>query len=239
MTQGTAGAELDPARIRAALSGDAEAVHQLVAAVTPVVQARVARALLRRVDARARDVQQEVADLTQEVFVALFTDDARALRAWDPALGLSLVNFVGLLAQRKVASIFRVRRTMPWSEEASPEAIDAALDEAGSRKPESQARSRELLLRLLEQLEATLSPRGLDLFQRLYVQEQSLDEVCAQTGLSLDAVYQWRSRLGKAARAALEQLEAEHDASSRTRSAASGPSPAPGARKPQAHKESA
>jgi RNA polymerase sigma-70 factor (ECF subfamily) len=199
--------ELDPARVGAALAGDDGAVEQLVAAMTPVVQARVARALLRRSESRGRDIRQDVADMTQEVFVALFTDDARALRAWDPSLGLSLANFVGLLAQRKVASIMRVKRRMPWTDEPSSETLERDLH-TPQPPADAQAGSRDLLLRLFEQLQATLSPRGLDLFHRLYVDEQSIDDVCAQTGLNAAAVYQWKSRLGKAAREALEALQA-------------------------------
>src|SRR5687768_1618744 len=78
----------------------------------------VARGLARRmVKARGRDLRQEVEDLTQEVFVALFADDARALRLWDPARGASLANFVGLLAEREVASILRSGRRSPWTED--------------------------------------------------------------------------------------------------------------------------
>src|SRR5262245_8316373 len=96
---------MDPERIRAAIAGDAGAIAELLSAATPVVQARVARALLRRPETRGRDIHADVADLTQEVFVALFTADGKALKAWDPARGLSFANFVGLLAQRRVSSL--------------------------------------------------------------------------------------------------------------------------------------
>ena len=74
---------------------------------------------------------------------------------------------------------------------------------------DARAGSRELLQRLLEQLQASLTPRGLDLFYRLYVDEQSIEDVCAQTGLNASSVYQWKSRLGQAARTALAELQAE------------------------------
>jgi RNA polymerase sigma-70 factor (ECF subfamily) len=208
MTQPGALAELDPAGVRAALAGDASAVERMVAAMTPIVQARVARALLRRSGSHGRDIQQEVADLTQEVFASLFSDDAKALRAWDPALGLSLANYVGLLAQRKVASIMRVRQRSPWNDEVASDRLDGSAP-APEQAPDAQAGSRELLQHLLARLQASLSPRGLELFYRLYVDEQSIEDVCAQTGLTADAVYQWKSRLGKAARTTLEELQRE------------------------------
>jgi RNA polymerase sigma-70 factor (ECF subfamily) len=220
MTQHGGLAELDPAGVRAALSGDAAAVQRLVDAMTPIVQARVARSLLRRAGRRGRDVQQEVADLTQEVFVGLFTDDAKALRAWDPSLGLSLPNFIGLLAQRKVASIMRVRQRTPWGDEPAGDALDGDMH-SHEQSPDAQAGSRQLLQQLFSRLEESLSPRGLDLFYRLYVDEQSIEDVCSQTGLNADAVYQWKSRLGRAARTALEELQRERERESRP-SATSG-----------------
>src|SRR5262245_1194983 len=105
----------DRARIEAALAGDEGAVRQLVDELGPVIQARVARALLRR--ASGRSVRQEVEDLTQEVFASLFEDDGRILRAWDETRGLSLKNFVGLVAGRQATSILRSGRTTPWRDD--------------------------------------------------------------------------------------------------------------------------
>jgi RNA polymerase sigma factor (sigma-70 family) len=208
MTKQGSLADLDPAAVRAALAGDTNAVERMVDALSPVVQARVARALLKRSESRGRDIRQDVADLTQEVFVALFADDAKALKAWDPALGLSLANFVGLLAQRRAASILRVKRRMPWSEEPAEDGWDPSDPRTTSGQSlDAQLGSRDLLQRLFDQLQISLSPRGLDLFYRLYVDEQSIDDVCEQTGLNASAVYQWKSRLGKAAREALAEIQ--------------------------------
>ena len=201
--------DIDPELVRAALGGDATAVRVLVQAMIPIVNARVARALLRRSEGRGRDIQVEVADFAQEVFVGLFSDDCKALRAWDPARGLSFSNFVGLLAQHRAASLLRSRRGFPWATESLHDAEPNAPSVRHQPMIEAGVASRELLARLLEQLEAELSPRGMDLFHRLYVDEQCVDEVCAQTGLRPNAVHQWRRRLGLAARRALEALLSE------------------------------
>jgi len=201
---------MDPARIRDALAGAEDALSDLLQETTPVIQARVARALLRRPESRGRDIRQDVADLTQEVFVALFNADGKALRAWDPARGLSFANFVGLLAQRRVSSLLRTKQGMPWNEELDPDA--ASEEPAGDPAPEADAGSRELLARLLEELEGMLSARGMELFHRLYVAQDPVEDVCAQTGLSPNAVHQWRRRLGQAARRALENLQDSVDA---------------------------
>ena len=191
----------DCERVRAALEGDPAALHELVVALTPVVQARVARALLRRRDSHGRDIRQDVEDLTQEVFLAMFTDDRRFLRSWKPALGLSLPNFVGLLAQRRVASIMRTAKRTPWSDEAPLNEHDAA-----DQHPEQRAQSRQLLSRVLDRLKQTLSPRGFELFVRLYVREESVAAVSEAMAINPNAVHQWRHRLGSAARAALDEL---------------------------------
>jgi RNA polymerase sigma-70 factor (ECF subfamily) len=194
--------------VRLALEGDASGLRRFVDELTPLVQARVARALSRSRAGKqqGRSVQQETEDLTQEVFVSLFDDDARALRAWDPGRGLSLPNFVGLVAEHQVASILRSGRRNPWKEE--PTVSDDLDRSAGAIEGAApRVESRDFYARLLERLRAELTPRGLELFGMLLVEGRSVEEATAQTGMSPDAVYAWRSRLGKLVR----KLAAEID----------------------------
>lgn len=183
-----------------AIARDPEAVRALVKSVGPVVHGRVAKALMRRKSTRdqRRDVAQEVGDLSQEVFLALFDDDARALRAWNPERG-PLGAFVALIADHQVFSIFRSGKRRPWSDDidviAEPEAV-----EADAKNPETRAASKEALDNLLDRLRAELTPKGFDLFTRLYIEEQSVETVCADLGMTVDAVYAWRSRLSKVVR---------------------------------------
>lgn len=190
-----------------ALSGDATAARSLIAAVLPVVQVRIARVLSRRRTRGSRDVRQEVEDLAQEVFAALFEHDGRVLRAWDPARGLSLASFCGLIAERESASILRSGRRSPWTEDATP-AEDLERGAGATSDVELGVASREQLQRLTERLREQLSPRGLEMFQRLVVDEEAVESVCASTGMTPDAVYAWRSRLGKLARTILRELTA-------------------------------
>lgn len=167
--------------------------------VLPSVQARVTRVLARRRTRSGRDVRQEVEDLVQEVLVALFEDNGRVLRAWDPARGLGLPGFCGLIAEREAASILRSGRRSPWTEDATPS--DELERSAGSAADaEVHVASREHLERLSERLREELSPRGLEMFQRLVVDEETVESLCSSTGMTPDAVYAWRSRLGKLAR---------------------------------------
>jgi RNA polymerase sigma-70 factor (ECF subfamily) len=59
--------------------------------------------------------------------------------------------------------------------------------------------SRQLLELLLDRLRVALSPLGFHLFQLLYMEDRSPDEVAASARMSPDAVYAWRSRLRKLA----------------------------------------
>lgn len=165
----------------------------------PVVQARVARTLVRRRGGTGRDARQEVEDLAQDVFIALFADDGRVLRAWDASRGLSLASFCGLIAEREAASILRSGRRSPWTE-AATELDD--LEKSLAEVPDAEMRisSREQLARVVDRLREALSPRGLELFHRLVVDEESVETVCASTGMSPDAVYAWKSRIGKVLR---------------------------------------
>lgn len=205
--------DLAPENLRRALAGDAEAVRWLVDHLTPVVQARVARALLRRAHASGhRCARQEVEDLAQEVFVALFENGGKVLRTWDPERGLSLANFAGLVAERVAASILRSGRRSPWTEDPTlAEGLDQPSAEAMG--PERRVASQEMLAVILDGVRARLSPKGLDLFERLLVRQQDVDAVCAETGLSREAVHAWRSRLGKLVRALAEDALAEKDVS--------------------------
>src|ERR1043165_6392663 len=139
--------------LRRALEGDPTALTELVARLTPVIQARVTRTLLvrRSLLAGGRIVRQEVEDLSQDVWVLLFDRDARVLRSWDPERGLSLPNFVGLVAERDVSSYIRNGRRNPRKEELwmTDEELDAVASDPG---PAEIAISREKLSLLLDRL---------------------------------------------------------------------------------------
>lgn len=199
------------ALVREALAGDQAALSRLVATLTPVMQARVARTLLARRSRLSahRNVRQEVEDLTQEIFLSLFAKGGRVLRGWEDGRGLSLENFVGLVSERHVVSFLRSARRNPWKEEpVSPGVPDAATREPG---PEEATASREQLRLLLERLCETLSPLGRHVFDLLFVQELSLKETMERSGLSAAAVYAWRSRLRRLAKHLMAELSGTAD----------------------------
>jgi RNA polymerase sigma factor (sigma-70 family) len=192
--------------VQRAVAGDQTALTRLVARLTPVVQARVARTLLARRSrlGSGRDVRQEVEDLSQEVFLSLFSRDGHILRSWQAERGLSLENFVGLIAERQVVSFLRSGKRNPWKEDPLPaEDLDTTSPDSG---PEEVTASREQLGLLLERLREKLSPLGHQIFVLLFVQEMTVPETMAASGLSADAVYAWRSRLRRVAQQLLAEL---------------------------------
>lgn len=202
---------LTAADVRAALTGEPHALRKLIDATAPIVQARVARALLRSPTRRKqqRDVRQDVEDLTQEVFAGLFADDARALRTWDPTRGMSFANFIGLVTEHQVASIMRSGRRNPWTLEP---VVDADLDapQGGADEADSAVYSREVLSAIADRLRVELSPRGLLVFQLLLVEEQSVESVCAAAAMTADALYTFRGRLSKIVRRIAAEVTAEN-----------------------------
>lgn len=202
--------------VQSALAGDEPALTRLVRTLTPVIQSRVARGLLlrRTGGAAGRDVRQEVEDLTQEIFLLLFADGGKVLRSWQPERGLSLLNFVGLVAERQTASILRSGKRSPWKEDPTlPEDFDQAAPESG---PEEITASREQFRLLLDRLTEELSPLGRHLFDLLFLRELPLEEVTRKTSLSPDAVYAWRSRLRRLAGRLLGEMSENRLDSRRT-----------------------
>jgi RNA polymerase sigma-70 factor, ECF subfamily len=208
-------ASLSPDDVQRALGGDRGALRVFVDALTPTIQARVARTLLRRrPHGPARDIRQEVEDLCQQVFVSLFANEAKALRAWDPERGLPLNAFVGLLAEREVNSVLRSQRRNPWTDDPTDDQQFDTMthDDMG---PEQSAASREMLRALLGRLRESLSDRGMQIFLWLFVDGRSVDDVCAMADMNADAVYAWRSRLGKQVRALAAEMMSDSGAQPR------------------------
>src|SRR5687767_9203125 len=112
--------EADADLVRRALDGEAAARHALVLRLGPVVQRRVCRPLASSRAAPGRGVERsEVLDLTQQILLLLFDRDSRVLRSWDAGRGLTLANFVGLVAEREAKAILRSGRRSAWAERPS------------------------------------------------------------------------------------------------------------------------
>ena len=190
-------AEESVALLRAALDGDGRngrAVERLVALLTPVIQVRVARTLLiRGWGGGGRDLRSEVEDLSQDIFLRLVANNGRVLRRWKRERGLSLENFVGLVSERYVKSFLRsVRRNRSKEVPTDSDDLDGRHD---GPDPERFTAARERLQLLLDRLRRRVSPKGWEIFDLLFIQERSVPEAMAATGLTRAAVDKWASRL--------------------------------------------
>jgi RNA polymerase sigma-70 factor (ECF subfamily) len=206
-----------PQDLQQALAGERAALSRLVESLIGVIQARAARAAIRwGLSAGRRSIRQDVEDLTQEVFLVLFCDNARVLRSWNQDRGLSLPDFVGLVAYRHAISMLRRRKQSSMAEVPVQEAAGelGALDGlAAAQDPrtdqgntEQHVASREVLSLLCSRLDDALSPLGRQMFDLLFVDGLSAAQVCEVTGMSRHAVYAWHSRLTKRARSLLDEI---------------------------------
>jgi RNA polymerase sigma-70 factor, ECF subfamily len=202
-------ARLTPRDVELTLAGDVQARRSFVTKLLPVVHARVARTILRRRGGQDPvALRERVADFSQDVFEHLFQKDARALRGWDPDRGLSVENYVGMIAEQRVAAALRTRRRNPWTEEPTcADHLAAVIPPQAS--PDRQVMARQLLERLQHEVRASLTPRGQDLFERLVVDKQPVATVCEELGMSTAAVHAWSSRLKRRVRDVLETLGEE------------------------------
>jgi DNA-directed RNA polymerase specialized sigma24 family protein len=193
-------ANLTPELIAVALRGDGRVLRELIKALTPVVQARVARVLLRTAGVRTRGVsiQQEVEDLTQDVFERLFESGGQLLRTWEPGRGMSLGGFVGLIAERNTISTLRSRPKNPLTE-APTESF--ALESLAERvvAHDKEIATRQVTERLVARLKNALTPLGFSVFRALFCDDKSTETVSQEFGITPEAVYAWRHRIKKMA----------------------------------------
>lgn len=191
------GDEADRRLIDDALSGGTAAIRELSSRLLDAVHREVAHCMLRWAPAAHRDPRQDVADLVQEVLVALFERDSQELRRWDPARGRSLDSFVRLVARRRVARILGQRRGNPWSEQpVDPADVELPDEAAHVRRLEERGELDSVLLAL----HARMSVRDHELFDLLYVQELEPDEVAQQMEMTRGAIHAWSYRMRKLAR---------------------------------------
>ncbi len=199
------GTGLDVDLVRRAVDGDAAARHALVLRLSPVVHRRVCRPLAIR---RGGSVQRsEVLDLVQQILLLLFDKDSRVLRSWDPTRGLSLSNFVGLVAEREAKAVLRSGRRSAWAENptAEDDVSTLAVDDAVL---EDDIVSRGELRTIWHRLEEALSPRSIELFRALFIEQLSIEEISGRFGMSSNALYTFRSRLRQQVQAIRRELSA-------------------------------
>ncbi len=172
----------------------------LVDRLQPVLRARVRRFTRRRPDRRIGIEDED--DLVQSAWLRLVGDDGRRLRAFDPARGVTLEGYVGVVTERLLIDRLRGRQARR---------DEAALDHLCEREacsPEAQALDREALAGLWAHLEATLPERGVQVARLLHHEQRSADEAARALGVTKQVVANWKHRIKRAARAHLDHASA-------------------------------
>ncbi len=184
--------------VRRVLARDSEAMSRFVGYVLPVVHTRVAKALLADPygNARNRDIRHEIEDMTQEVMAWLFEGEGKVLAAWSPHKGLSLKNFVGLVARRRVTALLVARKSNPWYDQPVDDQILGRSLGPFMPNVEGAVAAKQAWSAALRRTDDEVSVMGSRLLALFFGKGCSNADVRAETGLSEAAVYKWRSRLG-------------------------------------------
>lgn len=143
---------------------------------------------------------EEMADLHNDLFVALFEDDCRRLRAYRGDNGCSVRSWIRIITIRRCLDALRRRRVQV--------SIDVEPDEPGPRAPTLVsdepdpleallARDRAERRAQLDALTEGLSERDRLLLEMIYVRKMSADAIAATLRIKKGALYTRKTRLIK------------------------------------------
>ena len=174
-----------------ACAWEPRAVEKFVEILEPVCRARINRVLLRAGDASRRDVD----DLCQVTWMALLMNGGRLARKWSLKKGLSFENYAGLKAEHLTKDFVRRKREVLWREDEPCTSLEPWLD--SSHAPDRVIETRDFIMKVVEVLQSELSEPAREVCWLLFVERCEVDEVCVKMKMKPDAVYAWRSRLGR------------------------------------------
>lgn len=186
------------AELRRTLAGPLELQRPFGAWLLGVVDREVRITLGPIARQYRRDLRGEAEDLAHDVLVLLLCNGGRVLLTWDPARGMRLRSFIGLVVRRYIYRRFRGFRGNPWSSNPmTAEIVAARLDEVIAADPSRHAviEYRLELDTILQVLEAELNERSWRLFSKLYVDQRTPADVGAEEGMRENSVHKWISRL--------------------------------------------
>ena len=175
--------------VKRLLQGDSDAQTTLIERLQPTVRQRVSRVLERQGSVSVYDAN----DLLQDVMILLLERRERILGLWDPQRGLSLVRFVGLVAQRTAATILRSGRKTGWAEQATDHY--ELSHEIDAKTPEQYIAQKEELALILQRVRARLSARGVELLDALLESPDAMERLRERLNMTAAAVHSFKSRL--------------------------------------------
>jgi RNA polymerase sigma factor (sigma-70 family) len=168
-----------------------KAVEKFVEILEPVCRARINKVLLRAGDASRRDVD----DLCQVTWIALLMNGGRLARKWSSTKGMSFENYAGFKAEHLAKDFVRRKKEVLWRDDEPCASLEPRLD--SSRTPDRVVETSDFMQKVLGVLHAELSGSAREIFWLLFVERCDVDEVCVKMKMKPDAVYAWRSRLGR------------------------------------------
>ncbi|MCA9538817.1 MAG: sigma-70 family RNA polymerase sigma factor [Myxococcales bacterium] len=189
--------------IERALGGDRAAGLRLMERLIPVIRARCMTYLHQRVAGLVGGADAD--DLAQEIWLTLFKDDGRILRAYDPRRGSSIEGYVGLVARREIWRLKRAAERVRRGGDQRTLPIDDARDASTGVDPEQHLSSREVMAGLEAHLVETLPPRGQVIMRALYTDGLDVGVVASMLGVSRQVVYNWQHRIKLTATAFLSE----------------------------------
>ncbi len=190
--------------IRRAAAGDGSAQHALRDRIERVARAR-ATAFIGRRSARRVGVQ-DVEDLVQQVWLALWRDGGRLLLSYDPARGMSLESFAAMIAQRELWRASSRQRAQKRDEKAELRCAPEELADLAAQDqcPERILGSRELLAHVDAFIRERLSARAQLAYSMLYEDGMAPADVAQALGTDVQSIYNWQHEVRRHARAFMQ-----------------------------------
>jgi len=143
---------------------------------------------------------EEIADLHNDLFVALFEDDCRRLRAYRGDNGCSVRSWIRVITIRRTLDALRKRRphvSLDASADdpgpSAPVLVDDGLDPLDALLARDAAERRAQL----EENAAPLSERDRKLLEMIYVRKMSADAIAVTLRIKKGALYTRKTRLIK------------------------------------------
>ena len=140
--------------------------------------------------------REEIEDLSQDVFLALFDNDSRKLRQYQGRNGCSLASWLRVVANRlTIDRLRREGRTVSLDDPDSSESWKVQKARPDSNPgPEPQVEAAERAAKVRE-LVTRLAPKDQMFVQLFYFQGLPIDEVASTIGITTNAAYVRKMRL--------------------------------------------
>ncbi len=190
---GSAGPDATLELLRACIRGDAAARQRLVQEYSGIVSYGVS-VIFQQFGRPSR--REEIEDLCQDVFLALFDQDARKLRQYQGRNGCSLASWIRVVANRlTIDRLRREGRTISLDDPNSVESSRVREAEPDARPgPEPQVEQAQRAARVREMI-GQLPPKDQLFVQLFYFQGLPIEEVAETIGITTNAAYVRKMRL--------------------------------------------